>query len=87
MDEFYVGNAGCQENATTYNAWIMGDVGSAAFTGNPPLRTIRNGILFGVHGRLFMPIAYNAFVGTSWKEPIVSLTYNSILAYKQASYL
>ena len=63
----------------------MCNVSNAFFTADTSFSTVRNGILFGVHGRLLMAIAYNASVFTTRKESIVALTNNTVCFYKKTS--
>ena len=87
MDILDFMNARRQKNATAYNTRVMCNVRSASHRRYPSLRTIRNCILFCMHGRLLMPISHNRRVFASRKEPIISLTHNTIRVNKNTTYM
>ena len=84
---FDSGDSRGKEKAKTNNTWIMGDIGYALIAARPAFCGICQTVLFGVNGSLFMSIADNRYMITSWQKSIISLTDNAMIPYQEASYM
>jgi hypothetical protein len=76
-----------QENPSTNDTWIVGDIGHTSCRADASLRTISETVLFGVNGGLFVPIPYDGDMFATRKKSVVALTHDSVLLDKDTSNL
>jgi len=87
MDVLDFMNARCEKDATADDTRIVRNISGTSLRRYAALRAISDRILFGVYGRLFMPVSYHRDMFTAWKEPIISLAHNPVGVDKNTAYV
>jgi hypothetical protein len=74
-----LGNSGGEEQLSTVDAGIMGDVGVGTADGNPSSGRIGNCILFRMDRGQLMAIPQTGLVGQAWQKTVIPGCHNAIV--------
>lgn len=75
----------CQHHPCADNTRIVRYVGRAVFATDSAACTVGDGVLFGVHGCLFVAIPHNRLMVASWEESVIALADNAVVAHQETS--